>query len=109
MLDPWESLKVNERRQLLAADNGQNGGGGPEVDIYDLSNDCRNPQLLASLPVGTGSDGSGIVQPIIGHEGAGRRTASRTTAATSASRRPARPRAPASTTRWTRPTRRSRS
>ena len=41
MLDPWESLKVNERRQLLAADNGQNGGGGPEVDIYDLSGDCR--------------------------------------------------------------------
>src|ERR1700731_4519557 len=30
MLDPWESLKVNERRQLLGADNGQNGGGGPE-------------------------------------------------------------------------------
>jgi len=37
MLDPWESLKVNERRQLLAADNGQNGAGGPEVDIYDIS------------------------------------------------------------------------
>ena len=70
MLDPWESLKVNERRQLLAADNGQNGGGGPEVDIYDLSSDCRNPQLLATLPVGTGTDGSGIVHPIVGHEGA---------------------------------------
>jgi len=69
MLDPWESLKVNERRQLLAADNGQNGGGGPEVDIYDLSSDCRFPQLLASLPVGTGSDGGGVVQPIVGHEG----------------------------------------
>ena len=68
MLDPWESLKVNERRQLLAADNGQNGGGGPEVDIYDVSNDCRFPQLLASLPVGTGADG-GIVAPVIGHEG----------------------------------------
>src|SRR4051794_40968877 len=27
MLDPWESLKVNERRQLLGAINGQNGGG----------------------------------------------------------------------------------
>jgi hypothetical protein len=70
MLDPWESLKVNERRQLLGADNGQNGAGGPEVDIYDLSNDCRNPQLLASLPVGTGTDGGGVVDPIIGHEGA---------------------------------------
>ena len=70
MLDPWESLKVNERRQLLGADNGQNGGGGPEVDIYDLSSDCRSPQLLATLPVGTGTDGSGIVHPIIGHEGA---------------------------------------
>src|SRR6185369_14352179 len=41
MLDPWESLKVNERRQLLAADNGHNGGGGPEIDIYDISDDCR--------------------------------------------------------------------
>jgi len=70
MLDPWESLKVNERRQLLGADNGQNGAGGPEVDIYDISQDCRFPQLLASVPVGTGTDGGGVVKPIIGHEGA---------------------------------------
>ncbi len=69
MLDPWESLKVNERRQLLAADNGQNGAGGPEVDIYDISDDCRFPQLLASVKVGTGTDGGGVVTPIIGHEG----------------------------------------
>src|SRR4029077_7156402 len=68
MLDPWESLKVNERRQLLAADNGHNGGGGPEVDIYDVSGDCRTPQLLASVAVGTGTDG-GDVAPVIGHEG----------------------------------------
>ena len=68
MLDPWESLKVNERRQLLGADNGQNGGGGPEVDIYDLSQDCRFPQLLASVAVGTGTDG-GFVHPVTGHEG----------------------------------------
>ena len=68
MHDPWESLKVNERRNLLGADNGQNGAGGPEVDIYDLSQDCRFPQLLASMPVGTGADG-GVVAPIIGHEG----------------------------------------
>ena len=71
MLDPWESLKVNERRQLLAADNAQDGGfgnGGPEIDVYDLSHDCRNPQLLASVPVGTGADG-GLVAPVWGHEG----------------------------------------
>ena len=68
MLDPWESLKVNERRQLLGADNGANGGGGPEIDIYDVSQDCRFPQLLASLPVGTGTDG-GLVHKVTGHEG----------------------------------------
>jgi hypothetical protein len=68
MLDPWESLKVNDRRQLLAADNGHNGGGGPEIDIYDISTDCRNPQLLATVPVGTGSDG-GTVATVVGHEG----------------------------------------
>src|SRR3989442_461069 len=68
MLDPWESLKTNARRKLLAADNGHNGGGGPEIDIYDLSGDCRFPQLLASVPVGTGADG-GEVAPVIGHEG----------------------------------------
>jgi hypothetical protein len=70
MLDPWESLKVNERRQLLAADQGANGGGGPAVDVYDVSVDCRTPQLLASIAVGTGTDGAApaAVTPI-GHEG----------------------------------------
>ena len=48
MLDPWESLKVNERRQLLGGVNAQNGNGGPEIDLYDISGDCRNPQLLSS-------------------------------------------------------------
>jgi hypothetical protein len=68
MLDPWESLKVNDRRQLLAADNGHNGGGGPEVDIYDVSRDCRFPQLLASVAVGTAAGGGDVAQ-VIGHEG----------------------------------------
>ena len=68
MLDPWESLKTNAQRKLLAADNAHNGAGGPEVDIYDLSGDCRFPQLLASVAVGTGTDG-GDVAPVIGHEG----------------------------------------
>jgi hypothetical protein len=68
MTDPWESLKVNDRRQLLAAVNALNGNGGPEIDIYDLSGDCRTPQLLSSLPVGTGADG-GAVAAVKGHEG----------------------------------------
>ena len=69
MLDPWESLKVNERRQLLGADNGHNGGGGPEVDIYDISGDCRTPQLLASVAVGKADGSTGLPHPVIGHEG----------------------------------------
>ncbi len=74
MLDPWESLKVNERRQLLAADNGNNGGfngfGGPEVDIYDISGDCRTPQLLASVAVGKPDGSAGLPHSVVGHEGA---------------------------------------
>jgi len=69
MLDPWESLKVNERRQLLAADNGHNGGGGPEIDIYDVSGDCRTPQLLATVAVGKSDGSTGLAHPVIGHEG----------------------------------------
>ncbi|HWS66873.1 MAG TPA: hypothetical protein VN325_29260 [Steroidobacteraceae bacterium] len=72
MLDPWESLKVNERRQLLGADNAHNGGfgaGGPEVDIYDISGDCRTPQLLATVAVGKADGSTGLPHPVIGHEG----------------------------------------
>ena len=70
MLDPWESLRVHAGRQLLMADNGQNGGGGPEVDVYDLSGDCGSPQLMASaaLSYNTG-DPTAPTKPIIGHEG----------------------------------------
>jgi len=81
LLDPWESLKVNERRQLLAGvnahngglqkDNGTNGGGGPEIDVYDLANDCRQPQLIASVPIGLPGGGGAVADPeLIGHEGA---------------------------------------
>src|SRR5437588_10939448 len=45
MLYPHESLKINERRQLLGAVRGE---AGPEFDVYDVSGDCRYPQLLAS-------------------------------------------------------------
>ena len=73
MLDPWESLKVNERRQLLAADEAFNGGifgsGGPGIDIYDVSGDCRFPQLLASIGVGNPNGTTGIPVGVVGHEG----------------------------------------
>ncbi len=50
MLDPWESLKVHEGRGLLAAVNGtSNTMGGPQFDVYDISKDCTNPVLLASV------------------------------------------------------------
>jgi len=39
MIDPWESLKVNPARQLLAA--GQQPSTG--FSIYDISTDCKNP------------------------------------------------------------------
>jgi hypothetical protein len=71
MMDPWESLRVNHRRKFLIAGNSQSGLGGPEIDIYDLSGDCRTPQLLASVAIGTGTDGSGLTTPVParGHEG----------------------------------------
>ena len=45
MLDPWESLKVNPARQLIAAaEVNQNG-----FAIYDISVDCKNPVLSADV------------------------------------------------------------
>jgi hypothetical protein len=77
MIDPWESLVTNPRRQVLAgnlaaiAGVANSGAGGPEIDFYDLSGDCRNPPLISSKPVGTGSDG-GIkaAKDPVGHEAA---------------------------------------
>jgi hypothetical protein len=70
MLDPWESLRVNQPRQLLMGDNGTNSGGGPEVDVYDLAADCTSPQLMSSvaLSYSTG-DPAAPEKPINGHEG----------------------------------------
>ena len=51
MLDPWESLKVTEERGLLASVAAWNGAGPAFFDVYDVSEDCANPELQASLPV----------------------------------------------------------
>src|SRR5262245_41195934 len=57
MLDPWESLKINERRAVLGAVNGANGNGPAAIDIYDVSGDCRFPQLLVSTGLAAGENG----------------------------------------------------
>ncbi len=62
MLDPWESLKVNAARGLLAAVNStSSNNGGPEFDVYDIKGDCTEPRLLFSGPLEDTT--------VIGHEG----------------------------------------
>src|SRR3989442_861890 len=46
MLDPWESLKTNARRKLLAADNGHNGGGLTEKSIFSPSVGSFSPPTV---------------------------------------------------------------
>ena len=47
MIDPWESLKVNPARQLLAGDRqGQDG-----FTVYDLSTDCKAPAPKSDVHV----------------------------------------------------------
>jgi hypothetical protein len=63
MLDPWESLKVNAKRQLLAADQGTccgaAAGAGPGFSIYDISGDCTHPvqKAFINAPAALGHTG----------------------------------------------------
>ena len=63
MLDPWESLKVHEQRGLIAAVDGAGSGGSNVFDIYDLSGDCRQPELLFSGSVGQAVGHAGNFSP----------------------------------------------
>ncbi|MBV9040100.1 MAG: hypothetical protein JOZ68_03810 [Acidimicrobiia bacterium] len=58
MLSPHESLSLDTKRGLLAADMGYPTFNPGFVDIYDVHKDCRHPQLQSSSPLG-----------ILGHEG----------------------------------------
>jgi hypothetical protein len=64
----WESLKVSQKRGLLAATGVPlfPGEGVGTFDIYDISRDCAHPRLLNRIP------GTNLtpVMPILGaHEG----------------------------------------
>lgn len=60
MWDPWESLKVNVPRKLLAAVQGDRGSGEqPGFAVYDISN-CRKPVLKSSV---------NLDAPVKGHAG----------------------------------------
>ncbi|WP_405728998.1 hypothetical protein OG885_09505 [Streptomyces sp. NBC_00028] len=61
----WETLKVNEKRGLLAAVSAGAGVGGLFFDVYDISQDCAHPRLLNSFA------NSSFTLPtnVLGHEG----------------------------------------
>jgi hypothetical protein len=50
MQSPHESVLVNNRRGLLAAVLGNAATNVGVLDVYDVSQDCRHPQLLSSTP-----------------------------------------------------------
>jgi hypothetical protein len=51
MMDPWETLKVNKKRGLLAAVNVMDGQGTSFMGIYDIKDDCKNPKKLFDGPM----------------------------------------------------------
>jgi hypothetical protein len=55
MRGTWESLKVNERRGLLAGVSAPDGSGVAFFEVYDIKQDCKNPRLLNSLPLQAGA------------------------------------------------------
>ena len=63
MLDPWESLKVNTRRQMLGGEYAKNGTGTGQLDLYDVGGDCRSPQLLSSVLTGSTGNGDAAALP----------------------------------------------
>ena len=60
MLSPHESLVLSKQRGLLAAVLGNPAAYPGDVDVYDVSQDCRHPVLKAWLPVGVLGHESGM-------------------------------------------------
>jgi hypothetical protein len=59
MLSPHESLRLNTKRGLLAADMGGPATQVGFVDVYDVRKNCLKPVLQSSTPIG-----------VLGHESA---------------------------------------
>jgi hypothetical protein len=57
MLTPHESVLLNSRRGILAAETGNATTYPAVLDLYDVKQDCRHPVLLSSAPTGLGSQG----------------------------------------------------
>ena len=57
MQSPHESLRLNHKRGLLVAAWAQPATYPGVLDVYDVTQDCRNPMLLSSTPMG-----------VLGHE-----------------------------------------
>jgi hypothetical protein len=56
MLTPHESLRLNQQRGLLVADQGNPATEPGLLDVYDVSQDCRQPKLDAEIPDGLGHE-----------------------------------------------------
>jgi hypothetical protein len=57
---PHESLVVSQKRGLVAAVAGNLSTNVGIIDIYDISKDCRQPELRSSTPMGFLGHESGI-------------------------------------------------
>jgi hypothetical protein len=57
---PHESLVLSQARGLLVAVAGNLATNVGQIDIYDISGDCRHPQLRSSTPVGFLGHESGL-------------------------------------------------
>lgn len=60
MLQPHESLLVNQKRGLLAAVMGTLATAPGVLDVYDVSRDCRRPRLMSSTLSGVMGHESGF-------------------------------------------------
>jgi hypothetical protein len=60
MLAPHESLNLNEKRGLLAAEVGTAGTAPGVMAIYDVGDDCRRPVLLSEYLAGPVGHESGF-------------------------------------------------